>query len=257
MLRICKQTLQNLKITSHLFFVAGSNTHHVCSMNRPELIVFDLAGTVIDNKNVYRVLYRLFKKIHIRISLESVNKLIGIPKMEAIKMLLQQYRYPYISEMLVLEMHHHFVQKMKDVYLKNPSVREKDSVSDLFQVCKQYGIKVVVETEFDCSIAVLLLKRMGWDEKAFIDAIITYDNAVTNRPHPYMIYRAMEMTGTTAVENVAKVGDTIFDLQEGTSAGCGWVVGVTSGAHTRDQLKNGPHTHLIDQLSELKPIFNL
>ncbi len=258
MLRICKERSQNLKITSHPFFVVRSYNHHVYRMSRPELIVFDLVGTTVnDNKNVYRVLYRLFKKIRIRISLESVNNVIGIPKREAIKSLLQHYHYPYISEMLVLEMYHHFVLKMKEFYLKNPSVREKDSISDLFKICKQYGIKVVVETEFDRSIAVSLLKRMGWDENAFIDAIITNDEAVKNRPQPDMIYRAMELTGITDVEHVAKVGDTIFDLQEGTSAGCGWVIGVTSDVHTREQLKRGPHTHLIDQLSELKPIFNL
>lgn len=258
MLRIRKECIQNLKLASHPFLVIPSLRCHHCTMNRPELIVFDLAGTTVnDTKNVYSVLYRLFKKVRIRISLENANKVMGIPKREAIKSLLQQYHYPYISEMLVLEMHQYFVLKMKELYLKNPSIREKDSISDLFKICKEWGIKVVVETEFDRSIADSLLARLGWNENAFIDAMITNDEVVRNRPHPDMIYRAMELTGITDVESVAKVGDTLSDLHEGTSAGCGWVIGVTSGAHKRDQLKSGPHTHLIDHLSELKPIFNL
>ena len=227
-------------------------------MNRPELIVFEMSGTTMNhNKNVYRVLHRLFKKIRIRISFDDASKVMEKPKLEAIKSLLQQYKYPYISEMLVLEMHHHFVQKMKEFYLKNPSVREKDSISDLFKVCKQYGIKIVVDSEFDRDIVESLLKRMKWSEDGFIDAIIVMDKEVRSRPHPDMIYRAMKLTGINNAKSVAKVGNTLNDLYEGASAGCGWVIGVTSDVHSRDQLKKVPHTHLIDQLSELRMIFNL
>ena len=50
---------------------------------------------------------------------------------------------------------------------------------------------------------------------------------------------------------VAKVGDTPSDLQEGTAAGCGLVIGVANGTHTREQLAAHPHTHLIASLQEL------
>jgi len=47
------------------------------------------------------------------------------------------------------------------------------------------------------------------------------------------------------------VGDTPSDLEEGVSAGCGMVVGVTGGSHTADQLRPHPHTHLISSITEL------
>ena len=53
---------------------------------------------------------------------------------------------------------------------------------------------------------------------------------------------------------VAKVGDTPADLRQGAAAGCGLVVGVTSGSHSRRQLADIPHTHLIDRLAELPPL---
>ena len=48
-----------------------------------------------------------------------------------------------------------------------------------------------------------------------------------------------------------KVGDTPSDLQEGTRAGCGMVVGVTSGSHTEEELKGHPHTALIGSVRDL------
>jgi phosphoglycolate phosphatase-like HAD superfamily hydrolase len=55
---------------------------------------------------------------------------------------------------------------------------------------------------------------------------------------------------------VAKIGDTASDLQEGSSAGCGWVIGVTSGAYTRVELAKEPHTHLVGQIPEILPILS-
>jgi phosphoglycolate phosphatase-like HAD superfamily hydrolase len=44
----------------------------------------------------------------------------------------------------------------------------------------------------------------------------------------------MELAGVTDARKVAKVGDTISDLQEGDAAGCGWIIGVTTGAFSRE-----------------------
>ena len=50
--------------------------------------------------------------------------------------------------------------------------------------------------------------------------------------------------------HVAKVGDTPADLEEGHNAGCGLVVGVVGGTHTREQLEPYPHTHLIETIAD-------
>jgi phosphoglycolate phosphatase-like HAD superfamily hydrolase len=98
---------------------------------------------------------------------------------------------------------------------------------------------------------------MGWEKKGLLDASVTSDEVKQGRPYADLIYKAMELTGVTDVAQVAKVGDTIYDLQEGDAAGCKWVIGITSGAYTRSQLQTGPHTHLVDSLYELKDVFNL
>jgi phosphoglycolate phosphatase-like HAD superfamily hydrolase len=58
-------------------------------------------------------------------------------------------------------------------------------------------------------------------------------------------------------EEVAKVGDTPADLEEGHHAGCGLVIGVAQGTHTREQLAAFAHTHLIGSVAELPAILGL
>jgi phosphoglycolate phosphatase-like HAD superfamily hydrolase len=64
----------------------------------------------------------------------------------------------------------------------------------------------------------------------------------------------MSLTGVTEAAAVAKVGDTPADLLEGQAAGCGRVIGITSGSHTREALALYPHTHLVDRLPEILPL---
>jgi phosphonatase-like hydrolase len=227
-------------------------------MMMPKLIVFDLAGTTVnDNKDVHRVLQSVFKKVQIRITIDEANQVMGIPKPEAIKKLLTRHRYPYISDMLVLEMHAHFVTKMSTFYKRHASVKETVGASEVFRICKQHEIKVAVDTGFDRTIVVPLLERMGWEQHGLLDTSVTSDEVAKGRPYPDMIFRAMELTGVTDVESVAKVGDTLSDLEEGTAAGCGWVIGVTTGAYTKEELLKGPHTHLVHQLTEILPILGI
>jgi phosphoglycolate phosphatase-like HAD superfamily hydrolase len=47
------------------------------------------------------------------------------------------------------------------------------------------------------------------------------------------------------------VGDTPRDLQAGTRAGCGGVVGVLSGSHDAVSLGRHRHTHLIQSVADL------
>jgi phosphoglycolate phosphatase-like HAD superfamily hydrolase len=69
-----------------------------------------------------------------------------------------------------------------------------------------------------------------------------------------MIYKAMDLLEINSVSEVAKVGDTVSDLQEGNAAGCKYVIGVTSGSYTAEELSKEKHTHLVSHLSEVVDI---
>jgi phosphonatase-like hydrolase len=122
---------------------------------------------------------------------------------------------------------------------------------------RRAGIKVALDTGFSRAITDVIVQRLGWVRDRLIDASVTSDEVERGRPHADMILRAMQLTGITAANRVAKVGDTPSDLQEGMAAGCAMVIGVTSGSHTREQLEPCPHTHLIESVSALPALLQL
>jgi phosphoglycolate phosphatase-like HAD superfamily hydrolase len=67
----------------------------------------------------------------------------------------------------------------------------------------------------------------------------------------------MARLGVADSRRVAKVGDTPADLHEGTNAGCGMVIGITGGTHTRAELEPHPHTHLIESVRDLPALLRL
>jgi phosphoglycolate phosphatase-like HAD superfamily hydrolase len=98
---------------------------------------------------------------------------------------------------------------------------------------------------------------VGWSRNVLIDATISSDEVARGRPYPDMIQDLMNRLGVEDPQRVAKVGDTPADLEEGRNAGCGLVIGVTAGTHSREQLERYPHTHLIETIAELPALLGL
>ena len=222
-----------------------------------ELVVFDIAGTTLhDESNVAKVLQQTIQLAGVSVTVEEVNEVMGYAKPYAIRYLLQQKGDSrYSDQAFISQLHDRFVEDMKAYYATHPAVREKEGVSAVFAALKAKGIKVALDTGFDRAITNVILERVGWQQQGLIDAVATSDQVPFGRPYPYMIYNIMEELEIRSIQSVAKAGDTISDLEEGTNAGCRYVIGVTTGAYTREELEKGPHTHLVANLDELLSIF--
>jgi phosphonatase-like hydrolase len=222
-----------------------------------QLAVFDIAGTTLhDESNVGLVLQEVIQEYAgAPVSLPEVNEVMGYAKPWAIRYLLEQKQDARHKDPAFIDsLHRHFVQRMSDHYLHSQGVREKDGAGAVLQALKQRGIKIALDTGFDRAITDVILKRVGWLNNGVIDAVITSDEVPRGRPYPYMIYRAMEQLGVRSIRQVAKIGDTLSDLEEGTNAGCPYVIGITTGAYSKAALQAGPHTHLVDSLEEILDI---
>lgn len=225
-----------------------------------QLVVFDLAGTTVkDNQDVHRVLQQALAAHGVAITLDDANAVMGIPKPVAIHALLTK-RYTgsrTIEAGWIDDIHRDFVQQMIHFYQHDPGVGEKPGVSETFRKLKDSKLKVVVDTGFDRQIVAPLLERLGWTQAGLLDASVTSDEVPRGRPFPDMILKAMELTQVIDPKAVMKVGDTLSDLQEGNAAGCGHVVGITTGAFTEEALRQEKHTHLIKNIPDLLPILGL
>ena len=219
-----------------------------------ELVVFDIAGTTIyDGDAVHTCLGNAIARAGVPTTRGDINAVMGMPKPIAISTLVAARRHapPGLEE--VARIYAEFEALMIDHYRHGLDVRETDGASAAFRALRARGIKVALDTGFHRRITDVILERLGWGSDT-LDVTVSSDEVPQGRPHPDMIWRAMELTGIHDTARVAKVGDTPADLQEGDAASCGLVVGVTTGSHTREELARHPHTHLIASLTELIPI---
>lgn len=98
----------------------------------------------------------------------------------------------------------------------------------------------------------VIIDRLGWRDA--IDDTCASDEVELGRPAPFMIRELMKRAGVSDPLQVLKAGDTPVDLQEGANAGCGFNIGVLSGASTRQELEGEPHTHILGSVVELPSI---
>ena len=228
-------------------------------MNHPiQLVVFDMAGTTVaEHDQVHAALQHALAQENIHISYEEANEVMGHPKPTAIRRLLQEKLADpaQITQEYIARIHQSFVDSMVNHYQSSPTVTEKEGVRSTWDVLRNNGISIVLDTGFSRPIADAIIDRLDW--RFLIDTSVTSDEVEQGRPHPDMIFKAMELVGVKSADSVAKVGDTSSDMQQGTRAGCRFVIGVTSGAYSEEALQQEPHTHLIQQLPELLLILDI
>jgi phosphonatase-like hydrolase len=129
------------------------------------------------------------------------------------------------------------------------AVAEIPGARAVFRALRASGVRVCLSTGFAPSTRDALLDALGW--RAEIDLALSPADVGRGRPAPDMVLGAMERLGVGDPAAVAVVGDTVSDLQAGTAAQAGAVIGVLSGAHDRATLEAAPHTAVIDDISGL------
>lgn len=219
-----------------------------------KLIILDMAGTTVHDEDYVNIALQqaLFEE-GVRCTRDEINDVMGMSKPVAIKLLLEKkledksvINYDYINKL-----HLSFQNKMVIFYQNSPHIKEISGVSEAFRKLKKQKIKIAIDTGFDRKIANVILNRLGWESNGLIDLSVTSDEVENGRPHPDMVYKAMLLLGIKDSKQVAKVGDTPADLNEGNSAGCGLNIGVLSGASKQEELQKHPHTHIIKSVKYL------
>jgi len=219
------------------------------------LVVFDMAGTTVtDNDNVAETLQQALQGFNCQVSIDDINKVMGLPKPVAIRTLLQQYSGDVPDDILVHNVYNSFEEKMISHYQLSQDISEQNGASEVFVQLKENGVKVGIDTGFSRKVADVIMKRLGWNERNLVDVSVTSDEVAHGRPHPDMIFRAMSLLDITNAAEVAKVGDTVSDILEGSAAGCKYVIGIAGKANTAEELATGAHTHTITNIREVANI---
>jgi len=215
------------------------------------LIVFDMAGTTVDEDNVvYKTVRAAINAVGYDFTQQQVQAAgAGKEKSQAIRDVLALDGKQH-SDKEVAAIFADFKHRLKQAYT-DLDVREQPEASAVFAELRQRGIKVVLNTGYDRATAEGLVGKIGWTIGKDVDALITASDVPNGRPAPDMIYKAMQETGVQASTSVAKVGDSQIDIEEGINAKCGMTFGITAGAQSESQLRDANPTEVIHSLREL------
>jgi phosphonatase-like hydrolase len=222
-----------------------------------ELVVFDMAGTTVKDKNFVGIAFQqAMLSQGYDIAIEDVNPLMGYEKPLAIRMMLEtrEADRAKITDMLVADIHKHFVDGMIRFYSTTREIGPLPHVEETFAALREEGVKIALNTGFSRDIADVIIGRLGWEDK--IDCLVASDEVPYGRPYPDMINKIMQELNIASAENVAKVGDTEVDINEGINAGCKYVIGITTGAFTAAQLLPYKPTHIIEDIADVVAIIS-
>jgi len=210
-----------------------------------------MAGTVVNEDNVvYKTLQKAINKKGYGLTLDFVLEHgAGKEKHQAIKDILTAKGIDLENEPSE-PIFKNFEQMLDQAY-ETLEVTSFDGVTNTLVKLQEMHIKIALNTGYNRKIATLLLEKMGWAQGKEYDALITADDVSEGRPYPAMITKAMELLNVSNASKVMKAGDSIIDIEEGKNARCGITVGVTTGAHTREQLQSAGPTYVLDSLTEL------
>lgn len=219
--------------------------------NKIRMVVFDMAGTTVNENNVvYKTLQKAIKKAGFDFSLDQVlAEGAGKEKRQAIETILSVYANLTDAE-LTTRIYDNFIIQLAEAYAKEEILPQPNAI-ELFTELKHRNILTVLNTGYDRTTAQSIIDKLGWQTGKDFDGLVTASDVPRNRPNPDMIEFAMQKFNITNSTQIAKVGDSIIDIQEGQNAGCGLSIGITTGAHTLEQLQSANPDYIIGDLMEV------
>jgi len=221
-----------------------------------KMVVFDMAGTTVDENNlVYKTLMKTINEAGFDFTLDQVlAEGAGKEKKQAIRSVLKVFANVEDEEVTGV-IYKNFLAQLTAAYSK-ADILPQDNALELFAALKKRNIYAVLNTGYDRPTAQSIIAKLGWIEGIDFDGLVTASDVSKNRPEPDMIYFAMNKYNILNSSQVIKVGDSIVDIQEGQNAGCGLSIGITTGAHTPEQLLSANPFKVINNLMELIPLID-
>lgn len=217
-------------------------------MDSIRLVVFDIAGTIVEDRGeVLRAFGEALARHGVHFTEAELAEWKGASKKEVIRHFVRRQDATE-DEGTVAAVYADFRGGLERHYREN-GVVPIAGASETFAWLKERGLLIATTSGFYREIAELILESAGW--RGMFSANISSSDVPMGRPAPYMIFRAMEAAGVTSVAEVANVGDTPLDLQAGTNAGVRDVIGVLTGLHRKERLQREPHTALLPSVAAL------
>jgi phosphoglycolate phosphatase len=201
----------------------------MADLNNPELIIFDLDGTLVDSgKDITKALnYAITPYGFKPLTVEDTIKMVG----EGLTRLIEK----------IVKDNNTSRDAVFDRFIKYYSehladfTRPYPGVIKTLEMLGRYK-KAVISNKRE-SLSKKLLEQLGLMK--FFDVVLGSDSAAEKKPSPAPVKKVLEILGIEP-ERAIIVGDSDFDIQAGKGAGL-ITVAVTYGFRDRETLKDADH----------------
>lgn len=197
-----------------------------------DLVVFDMAGTTIDDtaEVPLQAFIGAFRASGIEIDPDEGRAVMGMSKRESIEAILRSREGKEPEPQRVNEIYAHFPPILESLL---GNVQPIEGARETLEELKRMGIKVALSTGYYRKAAEINVKATGWPEEGLVDATICGDDVPQGRPAPDMIFEAMKRLNIKNPVRVIGVGDTRADIESHHNAGV-ISVAVLSGNDKRE-----------------------
>ncbi len=221
-----------------------------------KLVIFDMAGTAIDENNlVYKTIRDSLDRHGVEVPLSVVLDFgAGKEKWDAIHDILKEVEGVLPNTERVDMIHADFKEMLAEAY-DVAEMRVFPGATRLMNVLRSRHIKIGFNTGYTRPVAKQILKKVGLVEGKDIDVLVTADMVDHARPAPDMIQAICETLQVPA-SHAIKVGDSCIDIDEGRNGGVRCAIGITTGAQTRTKLQESDPDFIIDDMMEMVPILD-
>lgn len=219
-------------------------------MNSIKLIVFDVAGTIVEDHGEVTDVFRASLGTHeIAFAEAELKEWKGATKRDVIRHFVERQERDKGQQEAKTESAYADFRRRLEKHYREHGAKTIDGAATTFDWLRERGIKIATTTGFYRELNDLILEQAGIRKR--FTATVSSSDVPTGRPAPFMIFRAMEASGVPSVHEVINVGDTPLDLQAGTNAGVWGVVGVLTGLHGKERLQREPHTHILASVADI------
>ncbi len=209
--------------------------------NRFDLLIFDWDGTLIDSIDwIARCLQNAANETHYEVpDYQAAKDVIGLSIERAIEAL-----YPAANTIEVLDL----VRRYETAYFSKKISRNDlfSGVFEMLETLKQNGFKLAIATGKTREGLDEALNATGTEN---LFCITRCADETESKPHPLMLHEIMAFANISS-ERTLMIGDSTHDLQMALNAKIA-SIGVASGAHDSEQLKNYQPLHCFLQPTEL------
>lgn len=209
---------------------------------KTKAILFDFDGTLANTtKGILATMTEVFRRMGTAVpSDDAMAHTIGLPLFNALK---QLGNYSDEDAQKAVDLY-------RDLFMEfevcNISIFPE--VVETLENLRSMGIRMAVVTSRDAFSLELILKNNRID--GFFESCITNNDKLPRKPAPDMVLTMLKRLDITADEAIV-VGDTIYDIEMGNSAGCR-TIAVTYGNHSRELLSKSSPTCIIDSFGEIQ-----